>query len=217
MIAMSESGLRRKNRSETRGEGRGEDRGTSRRSSGGEAGDVLRDVREKAAGVAERVIGGTREVKEQVMQKASELTRAVTDGVKEEAERFFDEQKGKLGSKVQRVSKVINQAAHALKAVKADAVAEAVDAAAERVEQASSYIEKRNLGDLMSDAEDIARRHPGLMLGGLFVVGLAAARFAKASATPQESPGGAGASTSRAGKRRRPSQAGRNGRVAHRR
>ncbi len=198
---MSESGLRRKNRN------------SSSRPGGGQADDVLREVRQKAAGVAERVRAGTRDVKEQVMQKASELTRAVTDGVKEEAERFFDEQKGKLGSKVQRVSKVINQAAHALHAVKADAVAEAVDAAAERVEQASSYIEERTLSDLIADAEDVARRHPGLMLGGLFLTGVLAARFAKASATPERSAGGA----SRSRRTGSASRAGRNGRAARRR
>jgi len=182
VVAMSESSLRRSSPRPDR----------SRRSGGGNAGadDVLRDMRERAADMAERVVSGTREVKEQVMQKASELTRAVADGVREEAEKFFDEQKGKLGDKAKRVGKAINQAAHALHAVKADPLAEAVDAAAERINEASSYLEERNLGDLVSDAEDVARRHPALLLGGLFVTGLIAARFIKASASREDEDSG---------------------------
>ena len=189
MVAMSESSLRRKSPGPSPSRGRG---------GGNEAERALRQVREQATEMAERVISGTREAKEQVMQKASEFTRAVADGVREEAEKFFDEQKGKLGTKVDRVSKMINQAAHALHAVKADPIAEAVDAAGERFKQASSYLEERSLGDLISDAEDVARRHPGMMLGGLFVTGLLAARFVKASASREdEGAGGSGARESR--------------------
>jgi hypothetical protein len=178
--------------------------------------DPLRDVREKAADVARRVANTASVAKEQVMRKAADMTRAVTDGVKEEAERFFDEQKGRLGEKVDRVSKVIHQAAHALHAVKADGVAEAVDAAAERFEQASNYIEERTLSDLISDTEDVARRHPGLMLGGLFLTGLVAARFVKASASREdEASGQRGA---REGSSRGAGQHGRsNGRAGRRR
>ena len=204
MVAMSETGLQRAGRTPSQ-----------RQSGGGD--DVLRQMRGKALDVAERVRSGTREVKEQVMQKASELTRAVTDGVKEEAERFFDEQKGKLGARAQRVSKVINQAAHALHAVKADGIAEAVDAAAGRVEQASSYIAERSLGELIGDAEDVARQHPALMLGGLFAAGLIAARFVKASASREESTGDAPepAGARRAGRRTSASShGGRNGRAS---
>ena len=201
MVAMSESSLR-KTRSQQRRGGRGAERDVT-----------LRLVRERAADVADRVISGTRDVKEQVMQKAADLTRAVSEGVKEEAERFFDEQKGRLGTKVDRVAKVINQAAHALHAVKADGVAEVVDAAAERVGQASSYLEERSLSQLFGDAEDVARRHPGLLLGGLFVTGLVAARFAKASASRDEAGGGrAGGEGSRGSTRH-----GRNGRAVKRR
>ena len=203
MVAMSESGLRRRTSSRP-----ASDRGRDRQ--GRDAPEaVLRDVREKAADVAQRLVSGTREVKEQVMAKTSEVTRAVADGVKEEAERFFDEQKGKLAGQAKSAGKMINQAAHALHAVKADSVAEAVDAAADRMKRASQYIEDRTLGDLVSDTADLARRYPGLVLGGLFVTGLVAARFAKASADREEGEsegGGKGrqAASARNGRNGRP-------------
>ena len=211
MVAMSESGLQRKahsssgNTSESRRGVGGRRSASGTGSGGGDRDEALSLVREKAADVAGRVINGTREVKEQVMQKAADLTRAVSEGVRDEANKFFDEQKGKLGAKAHRVAKAINQAAHALHAVKADNIAEAVDSAGGRVEQAAGYVEERSLSDLMADAEDVARRHPGIMLGGLFVTGLVAARFIKASASRDESDGERNASSrsSRNGRARR--------------
>jgi hypothetical protein len=45
---------------------------------------------------------------------------------------------------------------------------------------------ERSFQDLRRDAEDIARRHPAVFFGGMFVAGLALARFAKASADRSE-------------------------------
>ena len=124
------------------------------------------------------------------MQKAADVTRAVADGVKEEADRLFDEQKGRVGSKVERWGKAIHQAAHALHAVKADGAADVVDSVADRIGAMSSYLEERSLGDLLEDANDVARRHPGIMLGGMFAAGLLAARFLKASASRDDAEEG---------------------------
>lgn len=177
MVAMREPGLQRRGQNQRPGGGSGRGR------EDGE--DVLREVRElkeRAVEVAQRLTTGARAAREQVMQQAAEVTRAVADGVREEAERLFDEQKGRLGSKAERWGKSIRQGAHALRAVKAEGVAEVVDQAAERVGGLSDYLEDRSLGDLLDDAEDVARRHPGLVVGTLFVTGLLAARFVKASA-----------------------------------
>jgi hypothetical protein len=191
---MRESGLQRKARNQNHGDVRGRGRPHGRRGGEGRSGiggagggpSEVRVMKEKVVEVAQRVAGGARAAKEQVMQKAADVTRAVADGVKEEAERIFDEQKERIGSKVDRWGKAIHQAAHALHAVKADGAAEMVDAAAERVGNVSSYLEERSLTDILSDAEDVARRHPGVMLGGMFVAGLLAARFLKASAARRD-------------------------------
>ena len=120
------------------------------------------------------------------MQKAADVTRAVAEGVREEAERIFDEQKGKIGTSAGRWGKAIRQAAHALHAVKADGAAEVVDSLAERVDGVSDYLDERSLRGLLSDASGVARRHPTVTLGGMFAAGLLAARFLKASASRDE-------------------------------
>jgi len=146
--------------------------------------ELLQDLQSAAGDVVGRLRESTRETAGQAKEKVAEMTRAITGSLKEEAERLFDEQKEKASGKVGRVGKSLNQAAHALRAVKADAVAEYVDTAAERVQGFSDYIEERNLAQVLEDAGELARRNPGLVVGGMFLAGLAAARFLKAS-TPE--------------------------------
>ena len=177
------------------------------------ADDVLVGLRDQVSDVAERVASATRDFKEQAMQKASELTRAVADGVRDEAERFFDEHKGRLGERVQRVGKGINQAAHALRAVRAEGLAEAVDSAAGRFDEVSQYLDERSLGDLVSDAGEFVRRNPAPVVGGLFLTGFLAARFVKASASRETDEG----NESEEGSSRRGAAHGRNGRASARR
>jgi hypothetical protein len=52
---------------------------------------------------------------------------------------------------------------------------------ADRLNGVADYIRGRDLTQLKHDAEDIARRHPALFLGGLFVAGLVIGNLAKAT------------------------------------
>jgi hypothetical protein len=154
--------------------------------------EQLRELKGRAAEVASSVRDGAVEAAETVKRKADDMRKAISGTVKDEAERLFDEQKGKAASKVKRYGKVIHQAAHALKAVKADGLAEYVDVAAEKVEGVTDYLEERNLAQVFQDAGEVARKHPGMTIGGLFIAGFALARFLKASAARQEAGDEAG-------------------------
>jgi hypothetical protein len=148
--------------------------------------EQLRELKERAAEVASSVRDGAAEAAETVKRKAGDMSKAISGTVKEEAERLFGEQKGKAASKVKRYGKVVQQAAHALRAVKADPLAEYVDAAAEKVEGVTDYLEERNLAQVFEDAGELARKHPGMTIGGMFIAGFALARFLKASASRDE-------------------------------
>ena len=178
MVAMSETRSRRQaNESEP----------------AGEVPDVieqLQELKQRVVEAAGTLREGAGSAAGQVKMKAADMTRAISGTIKEEAERLFDEQKGKAASKVTRYGKVIQQAGHALRAVKADALAEAVDGAAEKVEGITDYLEERNLAQVLQDAGEVARRHPGMMLGGMFVTGFALARFLKASEARADEGGG---------------------------
>jgi hypothetical protein len=53
--------------------------------------------------------------------------------------------------------------------------------AAETVQNAASYLEGKELDEIVHDVEDFARRQPAVFLGGAFALGLLASRFLKSS------------------------------------
>lgn len=55
------------------------------------------------------------------------------------------------------------------------------DSLAGKIEQASEYIERKDLGEMLGDAERFARRNPAIFIGGAFTLGLLLARFLKSS------------------------------------
>ena len=152
--------------------------------------EQARHLKDQAAELAKRVRGGARAAKEQVRHTAAEVTYAAAGAVREEAERVFGKQKSKATSKVARLGKSAHQVAHALHAVRFDAAADYVDAAAEQLNQASQYLEDHNLSQVIRDAGELARRHPAVAVGGMFLTGLALARFLKASAARANEGGG---------------------------
>ena len=152
------------------------------------AGDevTIQEVKERAAEVANYVKSSTRAARKQLKETAAEMARAIRETVKEEAERLFEEQRDRVSSRAVKVGKATRQVAHALKAVRLDAVAEQVEAGARRVDDASDYIKERNLTEILQDAEEIVQRNRGLAVGGLFVAGFALARFLKASESNED-------------------------------
>jgi hypothetical protein len=178
---MSEAGSRRRASSSAGSSGR-----SSGASDGPDLAEELKQLKERAGDVVGAVRDNAGDAARQVKEKASEMTRAITGTIKEEAERLFEEQKGKAAAKVTRYGKVIHQAGHALRAVKADGLAEHVDSAGDAVEGMTDYFKERNLAQVIEDVGEVARRHPGMMIGGMFLSGLALARFLKASAARED-------------------------------
>jgi hypothetical protein len=60
------------------------------------------------------------------------------------------------------------------------------------VERASGYLRDRDLRGMIDDCTTFIRRRPGLFFGGMFVAGLAAARFLKASRRREQEISGYG-------------------------
>lgn len=59
------------------------------------------------------------------------------------------------------------------------------DTLAGQVEKFSSYIEDRDIKEIVRDVETFARRNPALFIGGAFALGIIAARFLKSSGSGQ--------------------------------
>lgn len=152
---------------------------------------VLRRVGRQVAGVAQQVSHGTAEAAGQVRQQLAEVADGIAQSVRDEAERLIEQQRDAAAAKVERVGRVVHQAAHALRAVRMDPIADAVDAIGEQADRAADYVAEAELRRVMADAGEIVDRHYGFAVGGLFLTGFAAVRFLKAS-TPQRSDDGRG-------------------------
>jgi hypothetical protein len=59
--------------------------------------------------------------------------------------------------------------------------AEIGHAASGQMERAATYLQGRDMHQLVKDAEEFARRSPGIFLGTTFLLGLAASRFLRSS------------------------------------
>jgi hypothetical protein len=133
--------------------------------------------------IVARVKDGASDVARQLKRGAG----AIGQTVREEGEQLYEKQKDRVVSKVRGFGKVTRQVAHAVRAVKADGVAEYADTAAGKVDEATQYLEESDLETVLNNAGDLAREHQALVAGGLLLTGFAVSRFLKASrARPQE-------------------------------
>src|SRR5262249_7341979 len=67
------------------------------------------------------------------------------------------------------------------------AIGDYVNSAADGVARFSGYLRAKDVGELIDDAEEVARRQPILVIGGAFLLGFFGARFLKSS-RPQMPP-----------------------------
>jgi gas vesicle protein len=94
---------------------------------------------------------------------------------------FIDEQKENLAQKVDQYTQALRVASEKLRSDEGNMLGGPAQKAADRLERMSGYLREKQLPDVLDDLESYARRKPEVVFGGLFVVGLAAARFFKAS------------------------------------
>ena len=123
-------------------------------------------------------------VEEQVQQTADEVRDRVGEAagkLRRRASETAEAQRENVATMSNDLGAAIRKAAQELHARGDERTGDWADALAEQLERASHYLRDRDLRRLLDDAQDFARRRPGLVIGGLFVAGIAASRFLKAS------------------------------------
>ena len=138
---------------------------------------VGRDFQQAANDVKDRATATAEQVADRVKQQAKEAG----DKIKERSRGFLNEQKGRVAVEIKTYSEAARRAADRLEGESDTNLSQYVSTAADRLDRLGSRIQERDLGDLVDDVEDIARRRPEIFFGGMFVAGLAVARFLKAS------------------------------------
>jgi hypothetical protein len=61
-----------------------------------------------------------------------------------------------------------------------------VDKAADQIENWSRQLREKDIDELLSDVQTLARRQPGVFIGSAFAIGLLGARFLKSSRSENE-------------------------------
>lgn len=130
-----------------------------------------------SAETAQDAKDAAREIRTDAKQKA----RHARDKTLERGQQFAEERKAVIAKEVGVFGSAVRSASESLEADGEEAVAQYAEMCADELEQASGYLNQRSIQDLYHDANRFARKHPQVFLGGMFVAGLVAARFLKAS------------------------------------
>jgi hypothetical protein len=128
--------------------------------------DESSEVREKA-----------QEVAGQAQEKAQEAAGQAQDRLREQV----DQRSTQAGEKVSGAAEDLRSVSAELRNQGKETPAKLADQGAERIERMGSYLSESDADTLLSDIEDFGRRQPLAVLAGGLVVGMAAARFLKAS------------------------------------
>jgi hypothetical protein len=101
--------------------------------------------------------------------------------VREQATAQLSSQKDKATDGLGSVAQAVRQTTQHLRDNQHETVAHYAEQAAEQIERFSQGLKNKDVGELMNDAQQLARRQPALFVGGAFALGLLGARFLKSS------------------------------------
>jgi hypothetical protein len=128
-------------------------------------------VKEKAQGVAEQVKEKAGDVKDRAGGRITQLV---------------DRKSTESGQQVVQTAQALRRAGEGLREQGQDAQAKLAEQAAERTEMLGAYLCNSDGDRILRDVEDFARRQPVIVAAGAFVLGLAGARFLKASSSRRQ-------------------------------
>jgi len=123
--------------------------------------------------------GTIAQVQETVGDKAREVAGTAQDRARQEA----GTRSTQVGSTMTSVARAMRQAGDDLRGEGQDAPANAVHGVADRTDRLGTYLTDVSGDQLLHDLEDLGRRQPVLVIAGGFMLGLAAARFLRASSS----------------------------------
>lgn len=115
------------------------------------------------------------DVAEQARSAANERVEMVRDQA--------DSVKAKAAERVRKLGHAVRKIGEHMRIEDQLYIAEHAQGASQRLESVADYIEDTELGTLIQDAEGVARRNPAWVIGGTFLVGLAAGRVLKTPST----------------------------------
>lgn len=135
--------------------------------------------------VTEQVKQGTQQAAQQTQQAVGQ----VADSAKSTAVSYADSQKQTATQGLHSVADALHGTGKTLESSGPAPIANYANQAGDKVDEFATYLEQSSVQNLISDAENFARQHSSLFLGGALALGFAASRFIKAS-TPSSGQSG---------------------------
>jgi hypothetical protein len=134
---------------------------------------------EQRRGQAAEVVDAARQRTQDQLGQAAETGRGVV-------RRQVDQRSTQAGEQVSAVAETLRRTASQLRSdgdTQQVRYAQVADQAADRLERTGRYLTDADADELLGRVEDVARQQPWLIAGAGLLVGIAAARFMKASST----------------------------------
>ncbi|MBW3622669.1 MAG: hypothetical protein KY468_04585 [Armatimonadetes bacterium] len=115
----------------------------------------------------------------QAQQKAGEMVGQAGDQVKSQ----LSSQKERASDSLETMAQALRETGKSLQDQQYEAVGKYIDTAAEQLDRVSTYLQEKDVDELMGQVQDFARSRPALILGATFVLGFLAARLIKNAET----------------------------------
>jgi hypothetical protein len=105
----------------------------------------------------------------------------IAQKLRDQANARLSSQKDRALDGVGGVTQAIRQTTQTLRDQQHDVVARYVEQVAGQVDRMAQSLRQKDIGELLDDAQRLARRQPALFVGSAFALGLLGARFLKSS------------------------------------
>ena len=112
---------------------------------------------------------------------AQERSGGIVDRVKESAAAQLTTQKNRGTDALGQVANAVRSSTQKLRDERHDTIAGYIDKAADQIDQWSRRLKEKDIDEMMSNVQRLARRQPAVFIGSAFALGLASARFFKSS------------------------------------
>jgi len=117
---------------------------------------------------------------------AQEQSGGIVNRVKESAAAQLSTQKNRGTDALGQVANAVRSSTQKLREERHDTIAGYVDKAADQIDNWSRRLRDKDIDELMSDVQRLARRQPAVFIGSAFALGLVGARFFKSSRQQNE-------------------------------
>jgi hypothetical protein len=116
----------------------------------------------------------------------------VLDRVKQNATAQLSQQKDRGIDALGSVAQAVRSTTQRLRDDKHETIANYVDQAADHVDSWSRQLKEKNVDELVTDVQRLARRQPAIFIGSAFALGVIGARFLKSSRGDDNGASGGG-------------------------